>query len=45
MIGDAIEKTGIKKVCIGGGFGMNIVTNYQLIKNFPDVEFYFVTFV
>ena len=41
MIGDAIEKTGIKKVCISGGFGMNIVTNYQLIKNFPDVEFYF----
>ena len=41
MVGDAIEKTGIKKVCVGGGFGMNIVTNYQLIKQFPDVEFYF----
>ena len=37
----AIEKTGIKKVCISGGFGMNIVTNYHLIKQFPDVEFYF----
>ena len=41
FIGDAIEKTGIKKVCISGGFGMNIVTNYKLIKQFPDVQFYF----
>ena len=36
-----VEDTGIRKVCISGGYGMNIVNNYNLIQNFPDVEFYF----
>lgn len=44
-IGDLIEnsiiKTGIKKVCVSGGYGMNIVANYYYLQRFPDVEFYF----
>ena len=41
LIEKAIEKTGIKKVCISGGYGMNIVANYYYLQKFPDVEFYF----
>jgi carbamoyltransferase len=41
LIEDSIEKTGIKKVCISGGYGMNIVANYYYLQRFPDVEFYF----
>ena len=41
LIKKAIEKTGIKKVCISGGYGMNIVANYYYLQRFPDVEFYF----
>lgn len=36
-----VEQTGIRKVCITGGYGLNVVTNEYLIKNLPDVEFYF----
>lgn len=36
-----IDDTGIKKVCISGGYGMNIVNNYNLVTKFPEVEFYF----
>lgn len=36
-----VEKTGIKKVCLTGGYGLNVVTNEYLIKNLPDVQFYF----
>jgi carbamoyltransferase len=36
-----VDKTGIKKVCITGGYGMNIITNYELTIRFPDVKFYF----
>lgn len=36
-----VEKTGIKKVCITGGYGLNVVCNQYLIKNLPDVDFYF----
>ena len=36
-----IKRTGIKNVCIGGGYGMNIVNNYNLIRKFPEVNFYF----
>lgn len=35
-----VNKTGIKKVCITGGYGLNVVTNEYLIKNLPDVDFY-----
>lgn len=34
-------ETGIKKVCITGGYGMNIITNYELLNRFDDIEFYF----
>ena len=44
-VGDLIEreikKTGIKKVCISGGYGMNIVANQYFLQRFPDVDFYF----
>ena len=36
-----VEKTGIKKVCLTGGYGLNVVTNEYLVKNLPDVQFYF----
>lgn len=41
LIEDSIIRTGIKKVCISGGYGMNIVANYYYLQRFPDVEFYF----
>ena len=41
IIQKAIEKTKVKKVCISGGYGMNIVANYYYLQRFPDVEFYF----
>lgn len=43
--GDLIEKwskeTGIKNICISGGYGMNVVANYYLLKRFPHFNFYF----
>ena len=36
-----VEKTNIKKVCVTGGYGLNVVTNQYLIKNLPEVDFYF----
>jgi carbamoyltransferase len=41
LIEKAIEKTEIKKICIVGGYGMNIVANHYYLQRFPDVEFYF----
>lgn len=41
IIENSIKKTGIKKVCITGGYGLNVVANHYFIKRFPDVEFYF----
>ena len=45
LVGDYIEKaiqeTGLKQVCCAGGYFLNCVTNYYLLKRFPDVEFYF----
>lgn len=41
LVGKYIEKTGIKNVCITGGYGLNVVANYHLIKSFPDVNFFF----
>jgi carbamoyltransferase len=41
LIENFVEKTGIKKVCISGGYGMNIVANYYYLQRFPEVEFYF----
>jgi len=45
LVGDYIEKTiydtGLKQVCCAGGYFLNCVTNYYLLKRFPDIEFYF----
>ena len=36
-----VAATGIKQVCLSGGYFMNVVTNAYLVKNLPDVNFYF----
>ena len=45
LVGDYIEKaikeTGLKQVCCAGGYFLNCVTNYYLLKRFPDIKFYF----
>jgi carbamoyltransferase len=41
LIEKSIKKTGIKNVCISGGYGMNIVANHYYLQRFPDVQFYF----
>jgi carbamoyltransferase len=40
-IEEYLNKTGFKKVCIAGGYGLNCVANYYLLKRFPNIEFYF----
>lgn len=41
LIEKVIKKTGIKNICISGGYGMNVVANYYYLQRFPDVNFYF----
>ena len=41
LIQKGIDKTGIKNVCISGGYGMNIVSNYYYLQKFPEINFYF----
>jgi carbamoyltransferase len=41
LIEKALEKTGLKRICISGGYGMNVVANHYYLQRFPDVEFYF----
>jgi len=36
-----VKKTGIHNVCFSGGYALNVVTNGFLIKNLPNVNFYF----
>ena len=36
-----VEETNVKKVCVVGGYGLNVVANNYYIKNLPDVDFYF----
>lgn len=40
LIRRTIELTGKKKIVIAGGYGLNCVANYEMLKEFPDVEFY-----
>ena len=40
LIEKAIFATGLKKVVIAGGYGLNCVANYKFLKKFPDVEFF-----
>jgi carbamoyltransferase len=41
LIKQYVEKTGIKNVCIVGGYGLNVVANYMYLKTLPNVNFYF----
>lgn len=41
LIKEHLDKTGVKKVCITGGYGLNIVANSYLVNKFPDIQFYF----
>ena len=36
-----VEETGINNVCITGGYGLNVVSNENLVKNLPEVNFFF----
>lgn len=44
LLGDYIERalsvTDIKNVVLAGGYGLNCVANYYLIKRFPNINFY-----
>jgi carbamoyltransferase len=37
----AVDKTGIKNVCVSGGYGLNVVANGYYISQLPDVNFFF----
>lgn len=37
----AIDKTGIKNVCVSGGYGLNVVANGYYVSKFPNVNFFF----
>lgn len=41
LIKKYVGDTGIKNVCISGGYGLNVVANNYYIKNLPEVNFYF----
>ena len=41
LIKEYSEKTGIKNVCIVGGYGLNVVANNFYLKHLPDINFYF----
>jgi len=44
LLGDLVQKglnkSKIKNVCIAGGYGLNCVANYYLLKRFPNINFY-----
>jgi len=40
LIRSAIDRTGLTKIVISGGYGLNCVANYEYLKTFPNVEFY-----
>lgn len=41
LILDAIKRTGLKNICIAGGYGLNCVANYEYLKHLPeDVNLY-----
>lgn len=41
LIEKALQINNCKNITISGGFGLNCVNNYYLIKRFPNVNFYF----
>ena len=36
-----IKTTNIKQICCSGGYFLNCVNNYLLVKDFPNIKFYF----
>lgn len=36
-----IKETGIKNVCVTGGYALNVVTNAFLMKHLPEINFFF----
>ena len=40
LIRMAIERTGLNRVCLSGGYFLNCVNNYKYLKEFPGIEFY-----
>jgi len=40
LIEKTIDLTGLNKICIAGGYGLNCVANYYLKKRFPNIEIY-----
>lgn len=41
LIREYVNLTGIKNVCIVGGYGLNVVANNFYVKNLPNINFYF----
>jgi carbamoyltransferase len=41
LIQKYVQQTGIKNVCIVGGYGLNVVANNYYLENMPDTNFYF----
>jgi len=41
MINMYVEKTGVKNVCITGGYGLNVVANHYYTTQFPEINFFF----
>jgi carbamoyltransferase len=41
LIEKYVKKTGIKNVCVTGGFGLNVVANSYYVKMIPEINFYF----
>jgi len=41
IINESVNKTGIRNVCITGGYGLNVVANSYYIDNTKDINFYF----
>ena len=41
LIEKTIKTTGMDKICITGGYGLNVVANSHYIKKFPNIKFFF----
>jgi len=41
LIQKYVDKTGVKNVCLVGGYALNVVANGFYVKNMPGVNFYF----
>jgi carbamoyltransferase len=41
LIEEYVKQSGVKNVCMSGGYAMNVVANYYLLSRFPNINFYF----